>query len=164
MISDRWLPDSIQRTRQYQNIASASIFGIDVMTKQKAAKGLWLTAGYSYVNSHDNETGLQLYGTTKHSGNFTADYSFKRKKYILNAQLYGKLSGEKFYEITEEKTYRDRPYTSWRFTLSQEYKWLRVSLGVDNIFGVVIPQNINFISPGRRFFMGINVDFTFPTQ
>ncbi|HEX2974618.1 MAG TPA: TonB-dependent receptor [Bacteroidales bacterium] len=159
MISDRWLPDSVQRTRQYQNIASASIFGIDVMTKQKIAKGLWLTAGYSYVDSHDNETGLQLYGTTRHSGNLTADYTFKRKKYVLNAQLYCKLSGEKFYEITEEKTYRDRPYSNWRLTVSQEYKWLRVSTGIDNIFGVIIPQNINFISPGRRFFIGINVDF-----
>ncbi len=158
MITDRWLPDSVQLTRQYQNIASASVYGIDFLSKQKIFRGLWLTAGYSYVKSHDNETGLQLYGTTKHSGSVAADYSFRKKNYSFSAQIYCKLMGEKFYEITDEATYRDRPYSSWRLTVSQEYKWFRVSTGVDNIFNVTIPQNIDFISPGRRFFVGVNID------
>jgi len=160
MITDRWLPDSAQMTRQYQNIASATVYGADFMSKQKIAKGVWLSAGYSYVNSHDNQTSLQLYGTTKHSGNVSADYNFRKKNYSFTAQLYCKIMGEKFYEITEEKTYIDKPYTNWRVTISQEYKWLRVSTGVDNIFNLVIPQNVNFISPGRRFFIGLNLDFS----
>jgi outer membrane receptor for ferrienterochelin and colicins len=159
MITDRWLPDSIQRTRQYQNIASASVYGIDFMSKQKISKGLWFSTGYSYVRSHDNQTGRQLYGTTKHSGNIAADYNFRKKNYSFTAQIYCKLMGEKFYEITTERSYRDRPYASWRITVSQEYRWLRISTGLDNIFNVIIPQNIDFISPGRRFFVGLNVDF-----
>lgn len=160
MITDRWLPDSAQMTRQYQNIASATVYGVDFMSKQKIVKGVWLSAGYSYVNSHDNQTSLQLYGTTKHSGNVSADYNFRKKNYSVTAQLYCKIMGEKFYEITDAKTYIDKPYTNWRFTISQEYKWLRVSTGVDNIFDLVIPQNVNFISPGRRFFIGLNLDFS----
>jgi len=159
MITDRWLPDSAQMTRQYQNIASATVYGIDFLSKQKIFKGFWLSAGYSYVNSHDNETSLQLYGTTKHSGNISADYNFRMKNYSITAQLYCRLMGEKFYEITEEKTYIDKPYSNWRFTVSQEYKWIRISAGVDNIFDLVIPQNVNFISPGRRFFIGVNIVF-----
>jgi outer membrane receptor for ferrienterochelin and colicins len=159
MITDRWLPDSVLMTRQYQNIASASVYGIDFLSKQKIFTGLWLSAGYSYVNSHDNETGLQLYGTTKHSGNISADYNLRRKNYSFTAQVYCRLMGEKFYEITTEKTYRDRPYSSWRVTISQEFRWLRVSTGVDNVFDLVIPYNIDFISPGRRFFVGLNIDF-----
>lgn len=159
MITDRWLPDSVQLTRQYQNIASASVYGIDFISKQKICSGLWLSTGYSYVHSHDNQTGLQLYGTTKHSGNIAADYNFRKKEYSFTAQIYCKLMGEKFYEITTEGTYRDRPYSTWRFTISNEYRWLRISTGVDNIFNLIIPQNINFISPGRRFFIGLNIDF-----
>jgi len=159
MITDRWLPDSARLTRQYQNIASASVWGIDFLSKQKIFSGLWISAGYSYVNSHDNETGLQLYGTTKHSGNISADYNLRRKRYAFTAQIYCRLVGEKFYEITTEKTYRDRPYSNWRVTISQEYKWLRVSTGIDNVFDLVIPENVNFISPGRRFFIGVNIDF-----
>jgi len=159
MITDRWLPDSARLTRQYQNIASASVWGIDFLSKQKIFSGLWISAGYSYVNSHDNETGLQLYGTTKHSGNISADYNLRRKHYAFTAQIYCRLVGEKFYEITTEKTYRDMPYSNWRVTISQEYKWLRVSTGVDNVFDLVIPENVNFISPGRRFFIGVNIDF-----
>lgn len=159
MITDRWLPDSAQMTRQYQNIASAKVNGIDLMSRQKILKGLWLTVGYSFVDSHDDETGLQLYGTTRHSGNIAADYTFRKKENAFTAQVYCKLMGEKFYEITEEKTYRDRPYSSIRITLSHEYKWIRLSTGVDNLFDVVIPKNINFISPGRRFFIGLNIEF-----
>jgi outer membrane receptor for ferrienterochelin and colicins len=159
MITDRWLPDSIKLTRQYQNIASASVYGIDFLSKQKIFKGLWLNTGYSYVHSYDNQTGLQLYGTTRHSGNISADYSFKEKNYSFSAQLYCKLMGEKFYEITSDSTYRDRPYNSWRLTISQEYRWFRFSTGLDNIFNVKIPQNIDYISPGRRFFVGIIIDF-----
>jgi outer membrane receptor for ferrienterochelin and colicins len=159
MITDRWLPDTIQLTRQYQNIASASVYGIDFISKQKILNGLWLSMGYSYVHSHDNQTQLQLYGTTKNSGNIAVDYNFRKKNYSFTAQIYCKLMGEKFYEITADGISHDRPYNTWRITLSQEYKWLRISAGLDNIFNVIIPQNLDFISPGRRFFVGMNVDF-----
>jgi len=159
MITDRWLSDSAQLTRQYQNVASAVVYGIDFISRQKVCNGLWLSTGYSYVHSHDNETGLQLYGTTKNSGNISADYRYRRRDHAFTAQLHGKLMGEKFYEITDEGTYRDRPFSSWRLTLSQEWRWLRVSAGINNIFNVVIPQNIDFISPGRTLFAGLNIDF-----
>jgi outer membrane receptor for ferrienterochelin and colicins len=159
MITNRWLPDTVQLIQQYENVSSASVNGIDFISKQKVFNGFWLSAGYSYVRSHDNETLLQLYGTTKHSGNIAADYNFRKKDYSFTAQVYCKLMGEKFYEITTDGTSRDRPYADWRITISQEYKWLRISIGLDDLFNVVIPQNIDFISPGRRFFVGMNIDF-----
>jgi outer membrane receptor for ferrienterochelin and colicins len=160
MITDRWLSDSVQLTRQYQNVASATVYGVDVISKQRIASGLWLSAGYSYVHSVDNQTHLQLYGTSKHSGSISADYNIRLKNYSFTAQLYCKLMGKKFYEITSDgiASY-DRPYNSWRLTISQEYKWFRLSTGVDNIFNIILPQNLDFISPGRRFFVGVNVDF-----
>lgn len=159
MITDRWLPDSVRLTRQYQNIASATVYGIDILSKQKIFDGLWISAGYSYVNSHNNETGLQLYGTTKHSGNISADYIIRKKNNSFSAQMYFKLMGEKFYEITLEKTYIDKPYSTLRVIISDEYKWLRITAGLDNVFNVIIPENINIISPGRRYFIGLNVNF-----
>ena len=118
-----------------------------------------MSAGYSYVHSYDNQTQLQLYGTTKHSGNIAADYNFRKKHYSFTAQIYCKLMGEKFYEITPDGIARDRAYSTWRITLSLEYKWLRISTGLDNLFNITIPQNLDFISPGRRFFAGMNIDF-----
>jgi outer membrane receptor for ferrienterochelin and colicins len=159
MITNRWLPDTVQLIQQYENVSSASVNGIDFISKQKIINGFWLSAGYSYVHSHDNETQLQLYGTTKHSGNIAADYNFRKKDYSFTAQIYCKLMGQKFYEITTDGTSQDRPYADWRITISQEYKRLRISTGLDNIFNIVIPQNIDFISPGRRFFVGMNIDF-----
>lgn len=154
------LPDSVEITHQYENVASASVYGLDFITKQKVTKGLWVSAGYSYVNSRDNQSKLQLYGTTKHSGNISADYNFRKKDHSFTAQIYCKLMGEKFYlDPDDGSIVYDRPFSSWRFTLSHEYKWLRVSAGLDNVFGVVIPTNIDFTSPGRRFFVGLNIDF-----
>ncbi len=159
MITDRWLPDTSRLTRQYENVASASVSGLDFLSKQRIFKGLWVNIGYNYVHSHDNQTDLQLYGTVKHSGNISSDYNFRKKNYSLTIQLLCKLTGEKFYEITDEGTDRDKPFSTWRFTVSQEYKWLRLTTGVDNIFNLVIPYNNNYISPGRRFFIGTKIDF-----
>ena len=159
MITDRVLPDSAQLTYQYQNVSSATIYGVDLISKQKLVNGLWISAAYSYVHSRDNETGLQLYGTAKNSGNLSLDYNFKRKQSSFTAQIDCKLVGEKFYDIVAGGTPPDKPYNTWRFTLSQQYKWLRISAGVDNIFNLVIPQNLDFISPGRRIFIGMNIDF-----
>jgi len=154
------LPDSSSETTYtYQNIASATIYGVDFLSKQKIIKGVWVSAGYSYVHSRDNETHNQLYNTTKNSGNISVDYNFSKKNYSFTAQLYCQLMGERVYLNPDGTTGYDRPYSSWRFTISQEYKWLRISAGLDNIFGVVIPQNYDFISPGRRFFVGMNIDF-----
>ena len=158
MITDRWLPDSITLTRQYQNIASANVMGLDIYSRQKILKGLWISAGYSYINSHDNESGLQLYGTTRHSGHVAADFNLRKKYYSVTTQIYCKLMGEKFYEISEGTTLHDRPYSSWRLSVSQEFRFIRVTSGIDNIFNLIIPQNLDFISPGRRFFIGINID------
>ncbi|MCE5346249.1 MAG: TonB-dependent receptor [Bacteroidales bacterium] len=158
MITDRWLTDE-QLIRQYENIASADLYGIDLLMKQKIFKGFWLNIGYSYVHSHDNETNYQLYGTTKHSGNISADYNFKKKDYSFTIQALCKLMGEKFYEITMEGTDRDSPFSSWRVTVSQKYRWISISTGLDNLFNVVIPRNLDFISPGRRLFIGLNIDF-----
>jgi outer membrane receptor for ferrienterochelin and colicins len=159
MITDRWLTDSVQLVRRYENVASASVYGIDFISKQKILNSLWLSIGYSYVNSLDDETQLQLYGTTKNSGNIAADYIFRKNYYTLTAQVYCKLMGEKFYEITDEGPDIDEPFTTWRITLSQDYKWLRITTGIDNVFDLVIPGNLDFISPGSRFFVGMNIDF-----
>ena len=153
------VPGAVESTYLYGNVANASVNGIDLLSKQKIFKGVWLNAGYSYVHALDNETGLQLFGTAKHSGKVSVDYNFKKKYYSFTAQLNCQLMGERIYQDADGSTKYDRPFSNWRFTISQEYKWLRISAGLDNMFGVVIPGNYDFISPGRRFFVGMNIDF-----
>jgi outer membrane receptor for ferrienterochelin and colicins len=161
MITERIIiiPDAVETTYKYENVASASVNGIDLLSKQKVFKGVWLSAGYTYVHALDKETGLQLYNTAKHSGNISLDYNFKKKNYSFTAQVHCQLMGERIYLNADGTTGYDRPFSNWRFTISQEYKWLRISTGLDNIFGIVIPNNYDFISPGRRFFVGMNIDF-----
>src|SRR5450759_1253243 len=161
MITERIIiiPDAVETTYQYENVASASVNGIDLLSKQKVFKGVWLSVGYTYVHALDKETGLQLYNTAKHSGNISLDYNFKKKNYSFTAQVHCQLMGERIYLNADGTTGYDRPFSNWRFTISQEYKWLRISTGLDNIFGIEIHDNYDFISPGRRFFVGMNIDF-----
>lgn len=161
MITERvvTLPDAIETVYQYENVASASVKGIDLLSKQKLLDGVWLSAGYSFVHAVDKETGLQLFGTARHSGNVSADYSYRKNNYSLSGQLYCQLMGKRLYQQADGTNGYDRPFSSWRITISQEYKWLRISTGLDNIFGVVKPGNYDFISPGRRLFAGLNIDF-----
>jgi outer membrane receptor for ferrienterochelin and colicins len=153
---DHWLPDTGQElVRQYQNIASAYVYGVDFISKQKISKSFWFSTGYSCVYSYDNQTKLQLYGSTRHSGNFAFDYNFRKNDYSFTAQVYCKLMGEKFYDTV---TSIDKPYANWRITVSQEYKWIRLTTGLDNVFNIILKNNLDFISPGRRIFIGLNFD------
>ena len=74
-----------------------SVYGVDFVSKQKIINGFWLSAGYSYVHSRDNETHDQLYGTAKNSGNISADYNFRKKNYSFSAQLYCQLVSARLY-------------------------------------------------------------------
>jgi outer membrane receptor for ferrienterochelin and colicins len=153
-----WLPDTTQElTRMYQNIASAYVYGVDLISRQKIGTGFWLNLGYSYVYSRDNQTDLKLYGSTKNSGNIAVDYNFHRNNYSITAQLSCKLMGKKFYDTA---TSTDKPYANWIVTVSQEYKWFRLTTGIDNVFGVIRRTNYDFISPGRRFFVGFSIDLS----
>ena len=51
MITDRWLSDSVQLIRQYQNINSAFIYGIDLFSRQKIWDGIWLSARLPKLNT-----------------------------------------------------------------------------------------------------------------
>ena len=98
------VPDAVEAAYQYGNVASASVNGIDLLSKQKLVNGVWLSAGYSYVHALDNESGLQLYGTAKHSGNISADYNFRKKNYSFTAQLYCQFMGERIYQDADGST------------------------------------------------------------
>ena len=77
---------------------------------------------------------------------YPLDYNFRKKNYSFTAQLNCQLMGERIYQDADGSTKYDRPFSNWRFTISQEYKWLRISTGLDNIFGVVIPKiTISFL-------------------
>jgi outer membrane receptor for ferrienterochelin and colicins len=154
---DYWLPDTTEeKVRQYQNVSKAHIYGIEFTAKQQIFKGLKVSMGYNYTYARDEETGLPLYGSVKNSGSLGAEYHIKRKEYSASLQVFCKLTGEKYYDT---ETPADKPYANWRITVSQQYKWVRIHTGIDNVFNVIRPGSYNFISPGRKFFAGFTLEF-----
>ena len=91
------------------------------------------------------------------------NYQIRLTGYRLNAGLHGKYIGDLYYNEVDAITGDQYDYTIpgnviWRFvTLHHINPGIDITLGVDNIFDVVKNEHIIWMNPGRRFFVGLNL-------
>ncbi len=152
-------------TEQYQNVADARLVGFDMLLKKELMNRLTFIGGYSFVNSEDLNTGLQISGIITHSARLRLEYGKQlNDNFDLILALQGKYSGGKLYESENEdgeierETYK--PYWNWRLTSTLfMYKNFNLVMGVDNLFDYTDTEDFSTLSPGRRFYSIIHVSF-----
>lgn len=158
LISNRWI-DSL--TAKYVNDSSAAIFGVDIMEKISPFRNFLISTGISIVNARNMVTRQQLYNISPVSANFNVSYSFKTFHENTLIELYGKYNGSRKYEPVNGIEYSDRPYNIWKLSFTQHYKnILTFTFGIDNIFNVIDPKSFDNLSPGRRYFIALNLKLT----
>ncbi len=159
------------------NVEQARIRGVDFITDFHISKHFFLKAAYNFADAEDMNTGLQLYGNSKHSGTLCLTYKTLKPKYPLCITLTARGSSEKLYQyVTEEKNettgeteeviYKNfgDPYMLWKIIInrtmwSKGEKKLNLSAGVNNIFNYTDIENKTTIDPGRRYFISMNFNF-----
>lgn len=149
--------------QNYKNVANALTQGFDLLWKFKLPAGFSLTGGYSFLDTEDKTTGLELYGTSRHSGVFRFGYSYNSKNYSLSLNLHSKLSGTKVFESSDNQGNIDKieraGYALWKLTASQIlFKNYSLTLGVDNLFDYTDNVHFTVTTPGRRYFAYININ------
>jgi Outer membrane cobalamin receptor protein len=152
-------------TYTYANYGKVEVRGIDFLMNYRLNRSFGVSGGYSFVYSEDKETGLQMFGTRKHSARLNFDYLFLKGLYRFNANLQVKYLGEMEQEYFDQTTYQSYPimlddYFMANFTISQTfYKQLTLSTGIDNLFGYTEKTFLSTYSRGRTFFIGLRYDF-----
>ncbi len=151
---------------RYVNIDHASVWSAELLLKWRPVSAVMLKSGYVYTKIPDLGTGAQQFTAAPHALLAQLEYSFKRERYELTANLSGKVTGSKEEHSVDDDS---KPYTVlyptyslWDFTLSQQLGGhFSLTTGVKNLFDYTAPI-VTFSSTstvGRRFFVAVGYKF-----
>jgi len=158
MIANVSFTEDEKTTLTYKNVQDARLRGIDFALRMGLGRGLSLSGGYSFVDSKDLETDLEIEGVVRHTARLRAEYNYLFSHgFNLALALQGKYNGGQIYESVNDGGDIERensdPYWNWRLTASQQlFSNLTFTAGVDNIFDYTDTENFSTLTPGRRFF------------
>ncbi len=168
-IEGQW--EDNQTIYRYQNIKGSSLKGVDYQLKVKLPGNFWVKGGYAYVNDKNRQEGIRLSSVSPHTANWELEYRLTKQNYQLTANLSGKYIGSKDFYVTEEIEVNDEKisayyqqhydgYAIWRFSVSQRlYHSAQIVFGIENLFDYtadIVTFNTS-VSPGRRYFVSLNV-------
>lgn len=153
-----------RKTRQYQNLETAKVKGVDVSLRYKINKEWAAGMSYSYLDTdaeqydtnHERLKKVIIDGTSRHKGSCFATWNHQFKPaYKLGVGLYGRFSTTRYYQINGD----GKGYQLWRITTSHELgkkQLCKIEAGVDNIFDYVdtTPHGLHLgtNTPGRTVY------------
>ena len=145
---------------QYFNVSEAFTEGVEVELSTRSIGGFSATIGYAYLNGEDKETGLTLLNRSKHSGNLKLAYANQGTGF--NVDLRGRYASKWGFFDDGDNVLEDEEYapSNWIWNLrgsKQILKWLKASVGVNNIFDFKIPTFYTFT--GRSFYGGLSLTY-----
>jgi len=170
-IEGQWTDN--QSIYQYTNVSESKISGAELSLRYRIVNNFNISGGYSYLYDKNSANGVRLSTVSPHSGNARLEYKLRKGFYMLTLNLSCKMYGAKEFDVTEETTYKGEEveaiypvfyehYSMWKFTITQNfYNGVNLILGVDNIFDYkadIVTFNTSS-SPGRRFFVSLNISF-----
>ena len=153
------------KVKIHDNIAEARSQGLDLLLEVKTGFGITLSGGYSYVDARNLTDDIGLEGVAMHNGNVRLTYDHRWGRYGFNANIMGRIQGDKFYDGEPDA----KGYDLWTLTTSHAFYQIgqfnfELSAGVDNIFDYVddspLGAHYGTLSPGRTFFLGIRFNFS----
>ena len=145
---------------QYFNVSEAFTEGLELELSTRSIGGFSATIGYAYLNGEDKETGLTLLNRSKHSGNLKLAYANQDAGF--NVDLRGRYASKWGFFDDGDKVLEDEEYapSNWIWNIrgsKQVLKWLKASVGVNNIFDFKIPTFYTFT--GRSFYGGLSLTY-----
>ena len=145
---------------QYFNVSEAFTEGLEVEISTRSIKGFTASIGYAYLNGEDKETGLALLNRSKHSGNLKLAYM--NPDAGVNLDLRGRYASKWGFYDDGDKVLEDEEYapSNWVWNIrgsKQILKWLKASVGINNIFDFKIPTFYTFA--GRSFYGGLSLSY-----
>lgn len=157
-----------QNEKYYKNVSSATLRGVDVNLSYVLLRELVLKGSYSFCDSRDNSTGLQLSSNVLHSATVSATWNGKIARSPFSLQFAGRINSPKQYQNlitgpTGEQTTEishSKPYNIWKVVLIKPFRinkhTMELTLKCDNIFNF---KEVSFVNPGRQYMVGIRYSF-----
>lgn len=118
----------------YNNVSKARTQGVDVAINTFLGVGFSIGANYSYLDARNRVDNKPLFGSSRHTGIFNANWMKEWKSYRLNVNLNSRLQSETYYTDMNA-----RPFQLWNLATSHLFTGAKnlifePGLGIDNIF------------------------------
>ncbi|MFA7706419.1 MAG: TonB-dependent receptor, partial [Candidatus Omnitrophota bacterium] len=138
---------------KYKNVGKAVTKGFEFGTKFIPFNTLTLAANFTYTDTEDKETGLELLRRPQRQLNFDANWAF-----MPNANLN---FGANYVGSRKDSGYvTDKAYTIFRMAASYEItKNLQVFGRIENLFDKKYQEVYGYETMGRSFYAGIKGSF-----
>ena len=146
------------------NIDRARIKGFNIYADAYIGYGLSMGVGYTFNDAHNVTDDKPLDKSLKHAGVVNASWKHTWDFYELNVNLSGRAQGKRYSERYEEAP----SFSLWDINTRHKFTMkdfiLEPGIGVENVFDYRDDRlwNNNFatLTPGRSFFVSLNVRFT----
>lgn len=124
----------IKTRYMYNNVSKARTQGVDVAINTFLGVGFSIGANYSYLDARNRVDNKPLFGSSRHTGIFNANWMKEWKSYRLNVNLNSRLQSETYYTDMNA-----RPFQLWNLATSHLFTGSKnlifePGLGIDNIF------------------------------
>lgn len=124
----------IKTRYMYNNVSKARTQGVDVAINTFLGVGFSIGANYSYLDARNRVDNKPLFGSSRHTGIFNANWMKEWKSYRLNVNLNSRLQSETYYTDMDA-----RPFQLWNLATSHLFTGAKnlifePGLGIDNIF------------------------------
>jgi len=151
---------------QYQNIAKAEMLNIEVLFNYRPISQVKFMGGYTLTKplTTRSEAAIDRFEAREHSAVVTGEYSVQKGKYRPTVTLQGKYYGNENITWTDTRGQNTKvklsQYYNWKLTtLHRITRWASVTAGIDNLFNYTDPRYFTSMSPGRRYFVGVKLNW-----
>ncbi|MFI3270227.1 MAG: TonB-dependent receptor [Rikenellaceae bacterium] len=171
-MSQEDIMDELEASMQYANLSRANSLSIDFDLSYTLLKSLSVGGGYTYtdaeaqyVDDPDSEDFMKYYpinGTSNHKAKCRVAWSYSRKRYKLNVDLFGEYQSERYYMYDGNGA----AYQLWKLNtrhgvVNNKHCTMDLNVGIDNIFDYVDETPFGFHrgtnSPGRTLYASLNI-------
>ena len=139
---------------RYNNISSATTYGVEGFISANLYKGLDVKVSYTYMQTQDDETQKRLARRPNHQYSVNANYRFFDNRANINATLN--------YVGARYDSNNAKLYDYYTVDLAAAYdinKYLQLYGRVNNLFDQGYRVVDGYITPGANGFVGMKVSF-----
>lgn len=156
-----------QTEYHYVNFEQQKVFSNELLLKWKIFKQFNVKGGYAFTKLIMDKDVVNRSSISPHAITAQLDYQYQSKNYALGANVSGKITGKKEFNVLDEDINQyyqvSYPtYSLWNVSTNVLVKnKMNVEIGVKNIFDYTAPI-VSFNStpsPGRRFFTTLTYNF-----
>ncbi|MFZ2384714.1 MAG: TonB-dependent receptor [Candidatus Omnitrophota bacterium] len=146
---------------KYMNIGRARTEGYEAGAGFRFFDGLSINANFTYTDTENKETGLELLRRPRRQVNLDLDWRFMPKADLNLGMSYVGRRRDVIYDAYYNESFvTDKAYTVFRIASSYELtRNFRVFARIENIFDKKYEEIPGYAVPGRSFYAGLRASF-----